>query len=332
MASAPGRPAPFLPIMKTDIVLEQPRNLRRVVIETKFTDGLIDRDGRPPSRAATYTSSTPTWHHRPVTATAPATTQKACFCSSRPTTVTCSMRSDIQGHRIRFLSVDLSQRPAQIRARWMQCLDQPVRCMGEKASYSSSTSATGQLELAVLLAQLLESLRGVGVHTAVAPAPVVHVAGDTPSSAAMESCMLFGPPSPPDDVRRVIRSTHRLQRGHRFGVVVIEQVRVDRQRRRHLRVAHEAAKVVAAGYRPRRTGSRRCGAAHGTSARAAAPERHRQGGWRVAQTGGTRPCRTSDGESAPTSPTPTVRRRRRLTARPAQGAHSVNSGIELANT
>ena len=28
----------------------------------------------------------------------------------------------IQGHRVPFMSVDLGERPAQIRARWMRCL------------------------------------------------------------------------------------------------------------------------------------------------------------------------------------------------------------------
>lgn len=32
--------------MKIDIVLDDASSGRRVVIETKFTDGLIDRDGR----------------------------------------------------------------------------------------------------------------------------------------------------------------------------------------------------------------------------------------------------------------------------------------------
>ena len=38
-------------------------------------------------------------------------------------------------------------------------------------------------------------------------------------------------------------ATHRLKRDHRLGVIVIEQVRIDRQRRGHLRMSHELAQV-----------------------------------------------------------------------------------------
>lgn len=41
------------------------------------------------------------------------------------------------------------------------------------------------------------------------------------------------------NVRSLGRSTHRFQRSHGLGVIVIEQMRVNRQRCRHLRVSQE---------------------------------------------------------------------------------------------
>lgn len=37
---------PFLPVMKTDVTLDHPATGRRVIVETKFTDALVDRDGK----------------------------------------------------------------------------------------------------------------------------------------------------------------------------------------------------------------------------------------------------------------------------------------------
>lgn len=119
-------PAPFLPIMKTDIVLDNASSGRRVVIETKFTDGLIDRDGRTTVKSGylyqlySYLASQsgrgdPAHDNAEGVLLFVKTDGRDVF----------DAETTVQKHRIRFLSVDLSQRPAQIRARWMQCLDQP---------------------------------------------------------------------------------------------------------------------------------------------------------------------------------------------------------------
>lgn len=123
---AQDAPVPFLPIMKTDVVLDDLRGGRRVVIETKFTDGLIDRDGRTTVKSGylyqlyAYLASQ-TGRGDPAHDNAEGV---LLFVKTEGRDVF-DAQVTIQGHRIRFLSVDLSQPPAQIRARWMQCLDQP---------------------------------------------------------------------------------------------------------------------------------------------------------------------------------------------------------------
>jgi len=124
-------PAPFLPIMKTDIVLDDARSGRRIVIETKFTDGLIDRDGRTTVKSGylyqlyAYLASQTgrdegAYDNAEGVLLFVKTAGRDAF----------DAEATIQGHRIRFLSVDLSQRPAQIRARWTQCLDPPRPVIG----------------------------------------------------------------------------------------------------------------------------------------------------------------------------------------------------------
>lgn len=52
------------------------------------------------------------------------------------------------------------------------------------------------------------------------------------------------------------RAPHCPERGHRVAVVVVlEQVGVDAQRRRHLRVPHEPAQFATEGYRRRLDGA-----------------------------------------------------------------------------
>jgi len=109
--------------MKTDILLDHSHSLRRIVTETKFTDGLVDRDGRPTIESGylyqlyCYLASqrgrgNPTLDNAEGVLLFVKTETRDVF----------DEEVTIQGHRIRFLSVDLGQRPAQIRARWMQCL------------------------------------------------------------------------------------------------------------------------------------------------------------------------------------------------------------------
>lgn len=116
-------PAPFLPIMKTDALLDHPRSQRRIVIETKFTDGLEDRDGRTTIKSRylyqlySYLASQ-SGRGNPVHDNA----EGVLLFVKTETRDVFDEEVIVQGHRIRFLSVDLGERPAQIRDRWMQCL------------------------------------------------------------------------------------------------------------------------------------------------------------------------------------------------------------------
>ena len=99
--------------------------------------------------------------------------------------------------------------------------------------------------------------------------------------------------------------------------------RNSRSRTPTVQTPHRSAQLpntqAATHFRANRdTGTKRgqCAAAHGTSNPAATPEDHRQGGSCGPPQAGTPPYRTSGDESAPTSPAPTVRWPRRLTAPP----------------
>jgi 5-methylcytosine-specific restriction enzyme subunit McrC len=114
---------PFMPVMKTDVTLDHPKSGRRVVIEAKFTDALEDRDGKT-TIATGYlyqlysylASQSGRGDHTLDTADGVLLFVKTVDRDVFDGEVT------IQGHRIRFLSVDLAGSPAEIRARWMQCI------------------------------------------------------------------------------------------------------------------------------------------------------------------------------------------------------------------
>jgi len=120
-------PAPFLPIMTTDISLLHRVSGRRVVIETKFTDGLIDRNGKTTVKSGylrqlyAYLASQsgrgdPTYDNAEGVLLFVKTDGRDVF----------DAEVTIQSHPMRFLSVDLSQSPAKIRERWRQCLNHPM--------------------------------------------------------------------------------------------------------------------------------------------------------------------------------------------------------------
>lgn len=112
----------FMPIMKTDVTLENPAIQRRIVVEVKFTDALVDNSGKTTIATGylyqlyAYLASQ-SGHGIPLCDNAEGvllfvkTTNRELF----------DEEVTISGHRIRFLSVDLSGTPAEIRRRWLEC-------------------------------------------------------------------------------------------------------------------------------------------------------------------------------------------------------------------
>lgn len=115
-------PEPFLPVMKTDVTLDDIPNHRRIVVETKFTDALVDRDGKTTIETSylyqlyAYLASQ-SGCGDPVADSAEGVLLFVKTAGRETFTAECR----IQGHRIRFLSVDLASPAADIRARWLQC-------------------------------------------------------------------------------------------------------------------------------------------------------------------------------------------------------------------
>jgi 5-methylcytosine-specific restriction enzyme subunit McrC len=115
--------SPFLPVMRTDITLDHPASGRRVIVETKFTDALVDRAGK---------TTVATGYLYQLYAYLASQTGRGSESSDTAAGVLLFVKTAdrglfdseviIQGHRIRFLSVDLTGSPADIRARWMQCI------------------------------------------------------------------------------------------------------------------------------------------------------------------------------------------------------------------
>ncbi|WP_236737406.1 5-methylcytosine restriction system specificity protein McrC [Mycolicibacterium llatzerense] len=119
--------AMFMPIMKTDVTLEHPASRRRIIIETKFTDALVDRDGKTTIKTqylyqlyAYLASQTGQGNNAHDTAEGVLLFVKTADREAFTGEVT------VQQHRIRFLSVDLAASPAEIRARWLQCIAPPT--------------------------------------------------------------------------------------------------------------------------------------------------------------------------------------------------------------
>lgn len=114
----------LLPIMKTDLVVTHATQQRRIVIETKFKDAMVEHHGK--------TSVNPDFifqvyaYLRSQSGTGNAIYDNAqgvllfVAANGRPPV---DRAVTIQGHRIRFLSVDLSETPQAIRERWSLCAE-----------------------------------------------------------------------------------------------------------------------------------------------------------------------------------------------------------------
>ncbi|KUH94676.1 hypothetical protein AU189_17780 [Mycolicibacterium acapulense] len=120
--SAHAQPS-FLPIMKTDVTLDRSSTERRIVIETKFTDALVERDNK-----ITVASGYLYQLYAYLASQSGAGNTLADTAEGVLLFVQVSGReefteeTEIQGHRMRFMSVDLGATPAEIRSRWLQCL------------------------------------------------------------------------------------------------------------------------------------------------------------------------------------------------------------------
>jgi 5-methylcytosine-specific restriction enzyme subunit McrC len=112
----------LLPIMKTDIVITNVTQQRRVVIETKFKDAMVEHHGK--------TTVNPDFvfqlyaYLRSQSGRGEAIYDNAegvlLFVAANGREPV-DRSVNIQGHRIRFLSVDLSGTPRAIRERWSLC-------------------------------------------------------------------------------------------------------------------------------------------------------------------------------------------------------------------
>jgi 5-methylcytosine-specific restriction enzyme subunit McrC len=122
--TTPEQPQPpFLPVMKTDITLDHPASGRHIIVETKFTDALEDREGK--------TTISTGYLYQLYAYLASQTGRGDDTLDAAEGVLLFGKTADrdvfdgevtIQGHRIRFLSVDLAGSPADIRARWMHCI------------------------------------------------------------------------------------------------------------------------------------------------------------------------------------------------------------------
>ncbi|EFV93344.1 5-methylcytosine-specific restriction enzyme subunit McrC [Dietzia cinnamea P4] len=114
----------LLPRMESDIVLENPRLGRKIVVETKFTDALTYRDGVPKVnrdymfQIYAYLMSQ-SCQGREVDDEAEGVILFAKTTGQQDI----NEELVIQNHRIRILSVDLAGTPDEIRDRWDQCIN-----------------------------------------------------------------------------------------------------------------------------------------------------------------------------------------------------------------
>lgn len=114
----------LLPRMKTDIVLTNLTDKRRIVVETKFTDALVKHyDKTTINRDFIYQIYA---YLRSQTGTGDSLADSSegvllfVAANGRPPI---DRSVTIQGHRIRFLSVDLAETPGAIRKRWSLCVE-----------------------------------------------------------------------------------------------------------------------------------------------------------------------------------------------------------------
>ena len=114
----------YLPVMKTDVTLDNPSIKRRIVIETKFTDALIDRDGKTTIASGYLYQLYAYLASQAGVGDELADTAEGIllFAKTSQRDEEFTEETQIQGHRVRFMSVDLAATPAEIRARWQQCV------------------------------------------------------------------------------------------------------------------------------------------------------------------------------------------------------------------
>lgn len=114
--------AKFLPVMKTDISLENPAAQQRIVIETKFTDALVTRDGKTTVKTD-YLYQLYAYLSSQVGLGNPAadSAQGVLLFVKTAERELFDAETTVHGHRMRFISVDLAAPPAEIRARWASC-------------------------------------------------------------------------------------------------------------------------------------------------------------------------------------------------------------------
>lgn len=114
----------FMSIMKTDVTLEHSATQQRVVVAAKFTDALVDHDGK---------TTIKTDYRYQLYAYLASQSGYGDFAHDNAEGVLLFVKTDsrdefsgevaVQQHRIRFLSVDLGATPSAIRQRWLQCLE-----------------------------------------------------------------------------------------------------------------------------------------------------------------------------------------------------------------
>ncbi len=121
----PGDPgAKLLPVMQTDTVLHDRLTGRRIVIETKFADALIDRFGNVTIKSDyLYQLYAYLMSQSNIGQEVGDRTEGVLLFVKVNGREPIDTVVNIQGHRIRFLSVDLTGEPKQIRQCWQRCLD-----------------------------------------------------------------------------------------------------------------------------------------------------------------------------------------------------------------
>ncbi|QRY43506.1 hypothetical protein JVX93_23600 [Mycolicibacterium boenickei] len=137
--------ADLLPIMKTDIVVVDPSQHRRIVIETKFKDALVENYGKTTINRDYVFQLYAYLRSQADTADIAAETAEGILLFVAANGRQPIDRSvTIQSHRIRFLSVDLSRPPHDIRQRLSKCFEPPNLKADDDASMGTTFTSTAQ--------------------------------------------------------------------------------------------------------------------------------------------------------------------------------------------
>lgn len=114
----------LLPLMKTDIMLTNAAKTRRIVVETKFTDALTEHHGKTTIKRDFVYQLYAYLRSQTGIGDQVADTSEGVLlfvaANGRPPV---DRSVTIQGHHIRFLSVDLADTPSAIRKRWSLCAE-----------------------------------------------------------------------------------------------------------------------------------------------------------------------------------------------------------------